>query len=149
MEEQKVVDIIRRMRHDFGNYLQVIGGYLELDKKEQAQYYIREIAGRMAQERIIFELLPADQALYFYQQVLLARELGVILVYEDFDIKSLAVLEAYQEPGNTLKKLADGINKENDVVIALSLYEDENGIELLFKSDTFRDGPVRLRLNRE
>jgi stage 0 sporulation protein B (sporulation initiation phosphotransferase) len=149
LEEQKVVDIIRRMRHDFGNYLQVIGGYLELDKKEQAQYYIREIAGRMAQERIIFELLPADQALYFYQQVLLARELGVILVYEDFDIKSLAVLEAYQEPGNTLKKLADGINKENDVVIALSLYEDENGIELLFKSDTFRDGPVRLRLNRE
>ena len=30
MEDAKVVGLIRRMRHDLGNHLQVIGGYAEL-----------------------------------------------------------------------------------------------------------------------
>jgi sensor histidine kinase regulating citrate/malate metabolism len=149
LEDQKVVDTFRRIRHDFGNHLQVISGYLELGKNDKVKDYIKEIVKEMAWERKIFEELPAEAALYFYEQVLLASDLGVILVYEDFDLQSLQLLQANQEPYHTLIELTGNIDKECDAVIFLSVYEDDKGMELFFTSDCFKENPVRLRLNRE
>lgn len=149
MEDQKVVNTLRRVRHDFGNHLQVISGYMELGKNDKVRDYIKELVKQMARERKIFEELPAEAALYFYEQVLLAGDLGVILVYEDFDLQSLDLLQANHEPCHTLAELTGNIDKDLDVVVYLSVYEDNKGLELLFTCDYFEENPVRLRLNRE
>jgi 8-oxo-dGTP pyrophosphatase MutT (NUDIX family) len=149
LEDQKVVDTLRRIRHDFGNHLQVISGHLELGNHDKVKDYIKEIIKEMAREREIFEELPAEAALYFYEQVLLARDLGVILVYEDFDLQSPELLLVNQEPYHTLAELTSNINKDCDTVIFLSVYEDDKGMELFFTNDYFKENPVRLRLNRE
>jgi stage 0 sporulation protein B (sporulation initiation phosphotransferase) len=75
---QKTVDLLREIRHDFGNHLQVIMGYLDLGNPQQARKYIIKLIEEMAAERLIFESTDADTALYLYQQLLLSRELGVI-----------------------------------------------------------------------
>lgn len=149
LEDRKAVDTLRRIRHDFGNHLQVISGYLELGQNDKVQDYIKKIVKEMARQRKIFEELPAEAALYFYDQVLLAGDLGVILLYEDFDLQSLELLRANHEPYQTLKKLTGNLDKECDVDIYLSVYEDAKGMELLFSSDYWAENPVRLRLNRE
>lgn len=149
MEDQKVVNTLRRVRHDFGNHLQVISGYMELGQNDKVRDYIKELVKQMARERKIFEELPAEAALYFYEQVLLAGDLGVILVYEDFDLQSLDLLQANHEPCHTLAELTGNIDKDLDVVVFLSVYEDDKGLELLFTCDYFEENPVRLRLNRE
>ena len=70
MEAAEMVSMLRRVRHDYANHLQVISGYLDLGWKDQLSAYIREIIAGLNQERIIFDSLPPDDALYFYKQFL-------------------------------------------------------------------------------
>jgi len=43
MRAEDMLKVVSVMRHDFLNHLQVISGYLQLDKKERAGEYIREV----------------------------------------------------------------------------------------------------------
>ncbi len=43
MKAEEILKVVSVMRHDFLNHLQVISGYLQLDKKERAGEYIREV----------------------------------------------------------------------------------------------------------
>lgn len=149
MDAQKTVEMLRRIRHDFGNHLQVLNGYIDLAMYDRVKDYIGTIVEEMARERFIFESLPAESALYFYEQVLLARDLGVILVYEDFDLQSLDLLRAANEPKHSLIRLTKDLDKGSEPVVYLSVYEDNQGIDLLFDSDYEDEKPVRVRLNRE
>lgn len=106
MEAEQIVSLLRRIRHDYGNDLQVIVGYIDLNKPDQAREYIRSVVEQHNQERMLFESMPAEAALYFYQQALLCRDLGVILRYKDCQLDSHAIFENRQEPYQSLKKLA-------------------------------------------
>ena len=104
MNGQKTVDLLRGIRHDFGNHLQVIMGYLDLGNPQQARKYIIKLIEEMAAERLIFESTDADTALYLYQQLLLSRELGVILRYDEIKIKSPDLLQLKMNPGTACSK---------------------------------------------
>ncbi|HEX3012230.1 MAG TPA: Spo0B domain-containing protein [Syntrophomonadaceae bacterium] len=147
MEEAKFVEILRRCRHDFGNHLQVISGYTELGRSDKVKEYIEHIVKKMASERIIFDSLPADAALYFYDQVLLAADLGVILIYQDLKIENWQILKDQTEPIKSLAPLAAGISKEEEPVIFVSLQEDEKGVMMAFSSQYFAEN-ISLRINK-
>jgi stage 0 sporulation protein B (sporulation initiation phosphotransferase) len=102
---QKTVDLLSEIRHDFGNHLQVIMGYLDLGNPQQARKYIIKLIEEMAAERLIFESTDADTALYLYQQLLLSRELGVILRYDEIKIKSPDLLQLKNEPWHSLQQV--------------------------------------------
>lgn len=43
MDQQKFLEVIQVQRHDFLNHLQVISGFLQLNKPEQAGDYIKQV----------------------------------------------------------------------------------------------------------
>ena len=119
MEAEQMVNILRRIRHDNGNHLQVIMGYIDLGKPESARQYINSIVEQLYEERRLFEELPAEAALFFYQQALLCGDLGLILRYRQFHLDSYAVFEKRQEPYSSLEQLTAeaAFNLEEETVV--------------------------------
>lgn len=143
MRPQEILDLIRRIRHDFGNHLQIISGYNELGRSQEVKDYIAGIVEEMTAERTIFELASADIALYFYEQLLLARDLGIILRYEELQIESALILQMKNEPYNTLKFISEKIDdKEDDVIVYISFYGRDREIDMFLSCEQLKENPL-------
>lgn len=139
MNSEQVIQLLRQLRHDFGNHLQVISGYLDLGRSDEVKKYIQSLAEDMAEERIIFEACSPDTALYFYHQLLLARERGLKMSYRDLSVSSVAALEKCQEPLQSVIKAAASAD---DSRITVSVHQSENGGILLYISTDEEQEPV-------
>lgn len=150
LDEQGMVNMLRRVRHDFANHLQVIYGYLELDMPEKVISYINGLVDEMAEERVIFETLKAEEALYFYSQLLLAREIGIIIKYEDLNVNSVGILKTKNEPYKSLLSYSNSFDNNDDyTIVYLTVYEDNKGIVMLFTCDIWEQETKRVRIDRE
>ena len=150
MEASQMVSLLRRMRHDFGNHLQVISGYVEMGWEEQLAGYIRSIIAELNQERIIFEAVEAEAALYFYEQLLMIKDMGIILIYEELDVQSVQILMASNEPVNSIAAMqADILPGDDEPVVYLSIFEGETGIDLLFSSDNWEEDSRKVSIIKE
>ncbi|MGI6421068.1 MAG: Spo0B domain-containing protein [Syntrophomonadaceae bacterium] len=151
MNGQKTVDLLREIRHDFGNHLQVIMGYLDLGNPQQARKYIIKLIEEMAAERLIFESTDADTALYLYQQLLLSRELGVILRYDEIKIKSPDLLQLKNEPWHSLQQVLAAWKAENsdaEPMVYLEIYEKDDGIDLLYSCEGMEPGSLIVEVRK-
>ncbi|NLV20437.1 MAG: hypothetical protein GXY49_00355 [Syntrophomonadaceae bacterium] len=149
MEAAQMVNLLRRVRHDYANHLQVISGYLELGWEEQLRSYIQDIITQINQERIIFESVAPQDALYFYEQLLTIKDMGIILVYDDLDVKSTQYLKDHNEPVNSIAALrADIARGEDDTVVYISIHEDETGIEMYFSCDSWGGQSRQTRIDK-
>jgi stage 0 sporulation protein B (sporulation initiation phosphotransferase) len=145
MEAEQALAMLRRVRHDFGNYLQVILGYIDLDRPEKAKSYILDIVEELATQRNIFESLDAEAALYFYQQLLMARDLGIILKYKELQVTSWTILKTQNQPFTTLASLPPEFSgMDDDRIIYLSLLENEEGVTMLFEWEQPRVGTFKV-----
>jgi sensor histidine kinase regulating citrate/malate metabolism len=143
LRTQEILALIRRIRHDFGNHLQIISGYTELRRSQEVKDYITGIVDEMTAERIIFELASADSALYFYKQLLLARDLGIILRYEELEIESAYLLESRNEPYKTLEFVSQKIdNREDDITVYISLYQRDGKVDMFLSCEQLEDTPL-------
>lgn len=150
MQAEQMVDLLRRVRHDFSNHLQVVSGYLDMEQPQKAQEYLRTLMEDMIAERIIFQAQSGEAALYFYEQVLKAYNLGVTLRYEDIDIDSWAILKANGEPNKSLAELCrELIKSQDDVTVYLSIYEDPQGVDMFFSCEEWDISPQGVRVNKE
>jgi len=150
MEAGQAVDILRRVRHDFANHLQVIGGYLDMGRPEKVKEYLAEIMEEIIAERLIFESQEGEAALYFYEQLARARDLGIILRYEDLDIESWEILKAKGQPCRSLGELSrEEAKNDEELPVYLSIYEEETGIDLLFSCAAWMQSQKRVRVNKE
>lgn len=151
MEGQKTVDLLRGIRHDFGNHLQVILGYMDLGNPQQARHYIIKLVEEMAAERLIFESADADTALYLYEQLLLSRELGVILRYDEIKIKSPDLLQLNNEPWRSLQQVLKrwkAENEEAEPLVYLEIYEKADGVDLLYSCEGMEPGSVIVEVRK-
>lgn len=139
MKGEQVVQLLRQMRHDFGNHLQVISGYLELGRSDEVKRYIYSLAEEMAEERIIFTNKSPEAVLYLYQQLLMARERGIDLHFRDLSVASVDILEKHNEPLQSLIKV--GAAADNRPV-TVSLREGESGSILIYISVDGEEEPV-------
>ncbi len=149
MEADKVLAIIRRLRHDYGNHFQVISGYAQLGMLEPIQEYLQSVTEEIRAERIIFESVDADAALYLYTQLLKARDQGIILRYEDLVLKQSKLLEERDEPCHSLTLLVQEMQAEEEELVYLSIYEDEQGIDLFFSWGDQPQNDKNIRINWE
>jgi len=150
MEAGQTVDLLKRVRHDFANHLQVIGGYLDMGRPDRAKEYLAGVMEEIIAERLIFESQEGEAALYFYEQLSQARDLGIILRYEDLDMKSWEILKAKGEPRKSLNEMdREEAKNEEEVPVYLSLCEDEQGIDLLFSCADWVQSSKRVRVNKE
>ncbi len=128
MTDDQFVDLLRRTRHDFDNHLQVISGYLDLAKLEEAQKYLAQVVTELATERIIFESCSGEAALYFYDQMIRARDAGIAIKYNRLQVDNINYLQTHDEPFNSLKEAAARYNnQENNLKVNVSVIEEENG----------------------
>ncbi|ABI68911.1 Spo0B domain-containing protein [Syntrophomonas wolfei] len=148
MEAKHSMEILRRVRHDFANHLQVVSGYLELGRCQQVKEYIAEIVMDMAEEKKIFEAgLSAKEALYFFEKTLTARELGIILRYEDLEVNSLDLSRLNHELDEALHELSSQLKgREEEPVVYLSVYNSEEEITMLFSCTMLAQSPVKISI---
>lgn len=147
MEDAKVVDLIRRMRHDLGNYLQVIGGYAELGRTKEISAYVGQINAGMMSERLLFEKTAPETALYLFQVLLFAHELGILLRYKDLQVQSHQRLLEQNQPYRALADIADQLNDmDDDPYVYLSFKESEQGLLMVFECEHLPGGPVEVWL---
>lgn len=152
MEASQAVSLLRRMRHDFANHLQVISGYLDMGWEERMSDYIRSIIAGLNQERIIFEAVDADVALYLYEQLLMIKDMGIILVYEELDLQTVQLLMGKNEPVSSLAAMRDEIEAadgEDEPVVYLSIYEGEKSIDLLFSCGCWEEDTRKVCIFKE
>jgi hypothetical protein len=150
MEAEQMLSLVRRIRHDFGNHLQVISAYAQMGSCEALQQYIAEVSEDMAADRIIFNAATPQASLYFYQQMYAAYDMGVILKYDDLDIESWEILKKGHEPEHSITRLCREITPgEGFPVVYLSLYEDEQGIDMIFSCSRLAEEFKRFRIERE
>lgn len=146
MEAGQMVSLLRRVRHDYANHMQVISGYLEMGWEGQLRDYIRSIVAELNQERIIFESVGPEAALYFYEQLLMIKDMGIILVYEDLDITLTQLLQTRNEPFNSIAAMLPDIPfGDDEPVLYLSVHEDETRINMFFSCDMW--GEVSRQIN--
>ncbi|NLO21361.1 MAG: hypothetical protein GX119_05105 [Syntrophomonadaceae bacterium] len=151
MKGQKTVDLLRGIRHDFGNHLQVILGYMDLGSPQQARQYILKLVEEMAAERLIFESTDADTALYLYEQLLLSRELGVILRYDEIKVKSPDLLQLNNEPWRSLQQVLkewEVENEEDEPMVYLEIYEKSDGVDLLYSCEGMEPDSVIVEVRK-
>ncbi len=151
MDEQKTLDLLRSIRHDFGNHLQVILGYMDLDQPVQARHYLINLVHEMAAERVVFDRTNPEAALYLYEQLLLSRDLGVILRYDEIQLTSKQTLIENHQPLKSLKQLLPRINKgeqDEDVVVYLEIYETADGVDLLYSCDHMEEDSILIEVRK-
>ena len=128
MTDDQFVDLLRRTRHDFDNHLQVISGYLDLEKPEEAQKYLQQIFAELATERIIFESCSGEAALFFYDQLIRARDIGVAIKYRRLQVDNINQLQINDEPFISLKEASARYNHRGDnLKVNVTVIEEENG----------------------
>lgn len=148
MDAQATVDLLRRIRHDFGNNLQVILGYIDLGRPEQARNYIQGLVQESIHEKNIFESCDPAGGIYFFQQLLAARDLGIILRYKNISVDSLDTVINSQEPLRSLQKIftENGIIRKFDEEpqVDLSIQGTGSTIEMVFNCDDLDENPLRI-----
>ena len=150
MEAQEMVALLRRVRHDFANHIQVIGGYLDMGQPESVKQYLTKVMEEINSEKIVFQSLSGEAALYFYEQLAMARDLGIILRYEDIDIASWEILKSSNEPYRSILALSkETVGADEDVIIFLSLYEDRQGIDIFLSNPRSEYDSRKIRVNKE
>lgn len=129
-----MLNLLRRVRHDFGNHLQVIMGYIDLGKPEEAKQYIKSLVALRAAERILFDKLEPGASLYFYEQLLSARDLGVILTYEEMKIDDYRLFADHEEPGRSLPGVLGQYDRraDEDPVILVTIRSQGGQGEMIF-----------------
>lgn len=131
-EAAELIPLLRWQRHDFLNHLQVISGYIQLQKSDRALVYLRQAIDQMEQVGRIMRLLQPDLALIALTKIKGAAAKGINLEMKiETRMENLAL-----EPG----KAADLWETAWDLALALcnrdtlrfTLTDEEDGYRLHF-----------------
>lgn len=134
MEAEKMVNILRRVRHDLGNHLQVISGYLDLGYFDEIRRYIDEVTEYMKYEKWLFASTSPEIALYLYYQMLKVEELGATLRYRDIKVDNLRILEKADEPYATIAHLCGTLNRNGNMFFEVSLQQEGARVNMRIKN---------------
>lgn len=137
MEPKQAVQLLRRMRHDYTNHIQVLSGWLELDSPERAREALDEMTSLLEQQHMILNHPQPEAALYMFRVATAAAEEGVELICEDLEFSSLDLLIQADQPLTALRELKKEAQL-NTVKIYLSIAEDNNAVDLMFAVENGR-----------
>jgi len=79
----EIMFLLRRQRHDFINHIQVISGYIQLKKSEQALAYLKQVQVQMDKTGRLMHLAHPDLALISLAKIEAASAGGILV---DLDI---------------------------------------------------------------
>lgn len=134
MEEiEKFIYEFRKQRHDFMNYVQIICGYLELDKKEEAKRYINKIIGENKNISKIYSL--GDQYLGFSLEKIIKSLYEKDIEFEiDVEINELSrnvFQEEYYRKQKILNDILCELENNKFKFVYIYIFEDDLGESIL------------------
>lgn len=138
--DSEIVNHIRAQRHDFMNEIQVIWGYLQIDKPEEARKYIAGLNRYMNLYSRIFHLGNPTLSLFLYDHVCKAEKMGLAV---DFSCDLVRVDDKaftlnYHEKLNLLdclfKKVVEGNSGEGSTIY-IDIYSENNEIYIVFANN--------------
>ncbi|MDB4896799.1 MAG: Signal transduction histidine kinase regulating citrate/malate metabolism [Firmicutes bacterium] len=94
MEEREALELLRRQRHSLINHLQVVSGWLQLDRADRARQYLESVAARIAVEADSTRQFPPALALVALALSLDAETYGVAISWQASE--PVAALEGSQ-----------------------------------------------------
>lgn len=139
MESQHYVNLLRRMRHDYANQVQVLGGWLELGDWDRACEALSVLRGSLQRDQLVLRHPIPEVALYLYECVQQAADLDIVLICDVSDFSSWESLQQGDQPLTELRRIRKDY-RENELIIYLSITEQEQGVHLWF---TIEDGRSR------
>lgn len=130
---ENFIDVYRKQRHDFMNNVQVIYGYLQLDKNEEAIEYIKKVVEENKNLSKLYAL--GDKNLAFSLETNLKNLwLKETLVEIDIEINSLSK-EVFSNQYNKKSNIVNNIFKELEnnkcKFVYIYFFQDELGESLL------------------
>ena len=82
MDLKGILEVFREQRHDFINHLQVISGYLQLQKQEIARDYIQKVSGLLREQGKIFHLKIPEVTTVLLVEQKKARDYGIEVIFD-------------------------------------------------------------------
>jgi hypothetical protein len=149
MDLQQIDYMVSQLRHDYGNLLQLVGAYLDMDMPEQARQFVHREIETWHREHAMLRRLSPEVKLYLWYQRTRMRAIGVELVYQDIALASCQLLERDDEPYVTLRQALGQHKPPPDgetalPVVYMAARDDGEGVEFWLRSGCF--APARRRL---
>lgn len=134
-----ILKLLRVQNHDYLNHLQVIAGYLQLGRSQEALYYLREaVEAIQSQSTIMRWVHPTAVILLFQLQLKLAEAGKKLIIDSETDLKEIAIPEDdLNELLNTLLEMGTNHCKEECEELLLRISEDS--ISYYFELDSLWD----------
>lgn len=130
------IDILRRQRHDFMNDVQIIYGYLQINKQNEAIKYIERLCEQNKVISEIYSLQNNSAALCLERNIrkLWTKSRDVIydseVTLHDCDFK-----EEYDIKCSLIDVIFDEFENSNSKYIYIYIYEDGNGKNITVSND--------------
>ena len=141
MDSKTAMYLLRRMRHDYANHVQVISGWLELGQPEMIRIALLEMQAMLERDAEILHNSVPEAALFLYECVQQSSELGIDLVCGEISTVSWEYLQLDNQPMSFLRSVAqDPKWQESEVFLSVRETERNGGIELFLTLKSDRGG---------
>lgn len=136
----EIVNHIRAQRHDFMNDIQVIWGYLQLGKPEEARKYIVGMNRHMDLYSNLFHLGNPTLSLFLYDHISMAEKMGLLVDFSSdlLRVNSEAFASGYHEKLNLMDCLLQRVIEESyrgGSTVYIDIYSESNNIYIVFANN--------------
>lgn len=138
--DDEIVNHIRAQRHDFMNDMQVIWGYLQLGKPEEAGKYIVRMNSCMDLYSRIFYLGNPTLSLFLYDNINRAKKLGLSVEFSS-DLERVgdgAFTSGYNEKLNLMECMFQELvekSQETGSTIYIDIYSEDYNLYIVFANN--------------
>lgn len=130
---EDMIYLMRLQKHDILNYLQVISGFIQLKKYEEAEGYLKQAMKQMLEEGQVLKLQNPDlvSVLIYYREQAISSGIPVkVLVDEGVAEEALDIQTASYKIAQTFKLLIELFSMRQDIQVELQL-KSEFGARLI------------------
>lgn len=142
---EALLNLLRVQRHDFMNHLQVVSGYIQLDKCEQAKEYIGQVSLELQKTGQIFKIGDFELVLQLLLTVQNGFEKQVEFVVDiEENISRVKITKKAKECiitiTNNIIELVKPVNFSENVLLNLDIDEFASGYLFNYSVQNLSDG---------
>lgn len=141
---KEIIKYLREQRHDFMNHIQVIWGYLQLNKPSEAMKYIGEFNKKYSTLGSLFKLESPALSLFLYDNIKKAFKLDLHIDLEtELDNMEDIFDSKYREDLKIISILFDEVMikaaESGERTMYIDIFQEDNMFYMVFSNVSFDD----------
>lgn len=142
--EGSIVQYMREQRHDFMNHIQVIWGYLQLNKPGEAAKYITEVNTKLNVYGLVFKLESPTLSLFLYNHIKKAHRYGINVDFElevdHIDSKlEIDFNNSLNDVGVIFNWVAEKTANSQEKILYIDIFEESGVLFMVFTNNSYDD----------